>query len=69
MAIIKKFRIKSFKNTKPLDEKNQNESNIEPIASSKDGAILASSNNLILVGILIFITLLAVPIILIQRKS
>lgn len=60
---------KTIKNTKPLDEKNQNESNIEPIASSKDGAILASSNNLILVGIIIFITLLAVPIILIQRKS
>ena len=60
---------KTIKNTKSLDKNNQNESNLETIDSSKNEMVFSYTNNLILIGIIIFIALLAIPIILIQRKS
>ena len=60
---------KTIKNTKSLDKTNQNESDLETIDSSKNEMVFSYTNNLILIGIIIFIILLAIPIILIQRKS
>ena len=60
---------KTIKNTKSLEKSNQKEKNIETTYSSKNELSFSSSSNISIFGIILFIFLLTIPIILIQRKS